>query len=102
MTQKLRMEGCECQPADDWCILATRPGNGASGLFWVTPRRPATKDLLGVRQQLQRVTAQGDLDDLKGVVVHESGRLADDYQELMGWLSSLSGRELATVATCSL
>ncbi len=102
VTQKLRMEGCECQPADDWCILATRPGKGASGLFWVTPRRPATKDFFGVSQQLQRVTAQGDLDDLKGVVVHESGRLADDYQELMGWLSRLSGRELATVATCSL
>ena len=85
VTQKLRMEGCECQPADDWCILATRPGSEASGLFWVTPRRPATEDFFGVSQQLQRVTEQGDLDDLKGVVVHESGRLADDYQEVLGW-----------------
>ena len=102
VTQKLRMEGCECQPADDWCVLATRPGNGDSGLFWVTPRRPATMDFYGLSQQHDRVAGAGGLPNLKGVVVHDSGRLADDYQELMGWLSRLSGRELATVWTCSL
>ena len=102
VTQKLRMEGCECQPADDWCVLATRPGNGDSGLFWVTPRRPATTDFYGLSQQHDRVAGVGGLANLKGAVVHDAGRLADDHQELMGWLSHLSGRELATVGTCSL
>ena len=101
VTQKLRMDGCECEPADDWCVLATG-SNGASGLFWVTPRRPETKDFYGVSRQHKRVTKEWDLEELKGVVVHESGRLADDHEELMGWLSGLSKKELATVGTCSL
>ena len=96
------MEGCECHPADDWCVLATNPANGDSGLFWVTPRRPATMDFYELSQQHDRVAGAGGLANLKGAVVHDSGRLADDYQELMGWLSRLSGRELATVGTCSL
>ena len=102
VTQKLRMEGCECHPADDWCVLATNPANGDSGLFWVTPRRPATMDFYGLSQQYDRMASAGRLANLKGAVVHDAGRLADDYQEMMGWLSRLSGRELATVGTCSL
>ena len=102
VTQKLRMEGCECHPADDWCVLATNPANGDSCLFWVTPRRPATKDFYGLSQQHDRMASAGGLANLKGAVVHDAGRLADDYQEMMGWLSRLSGRELATVGTCSL
>ena len=102
VTQKLRMAGCECRPADDWCVLATRPGNGDSGLFWVTPRRPATTDFYGLSQQHDRVAGVEGLVNLKGAVVHDAGRLADDHQDLMGWLSRVSGRELATVGTCSL
>ena len=99
--QKLRMEGCECEPEDNWCVLATRSGNRDSGLFWVTPRRPTTTDFRGLSQQHKRVAA-GGVWNLKGAVVHDVGRLADDYQELMDWLAGLSGNELETIGTCSL
>lgn len=102
VTQKLEMEGCECEPADDWCVLATKSGNAGSGLFWVTPRRPATTDFYGLSRQRDRVAGAGSLAILKGAVVHDAGRLADDHKELMSWLSQLSGSELATVGTCSL
>ena len=102
VTQKLKMEGCECEPADDWCVLATNPGNKGSRLFWVTPRRPETTDFYELSRQLDRVAGVGGLAILKGAVVHDAGRLANDHRELMGWLSQLSGSELATVGTCSL
>ena len=102
VTQKLEGEGCECEPTDDWCVFATRQGTGDSGLFWVTPRRPAAKDFYGLSLQHNRVAGAESLANLKGAVVHDAGRLADDYRELIGWLSHLSGSELATVGTCSL
>ena len=102
VTEKLELEGCECEPADTWCVLATKSGNGASGLFWVTPRRPATKDFFGLSQQHDRLAGPESLANLKGAVVHDAGRLADDHRELMDWLSHLSGSELATIGTCSL
>ena len=102
VTRKLQIGGCECQPADDWCVLATRPWKGESGLFWVTPRRPTTRDFYALSRQHERVAGAEGHAKLKGAVVHESGRLADDYHELMDWVSRLSGKELATVGTCSL
>ena len=100
--QKLRMEGCECLPTNDWCVLATHSGSGDSGLFWVTPRRPTTKDFHGVSQQQIRLAAGGSVRNLKGAVVHDAGRLADDHQELMNWVADISEKELATIGTCSL
>ena len=102
VTLKLETEGCVCAPADDWCVLATRLANGDSGLFWVTPRSPATADFYGLSRQRDRVARAASLANLKGAVVHDAGRLADDYRELMGWLSQLSRSELATVRTCAL
>ena len=102
VTQQLQLEGCECRPADDWCVLAIRPGTGESGLFWVTPRRPATSDFYGLSQQFDRVWGAGNPVNAKGAVVHDAGRLGDDHRELMDWLSGLSGSELTTVGTCSL
>ena len=101
VTEKLRTEGCECEPADDWCVLA-KGASGSSGLFWVTPRRPEPRDFFALSRQHGRVTEGGGPATLKAAVVHQSGRLADGHQELMRWISDLSGGELATVETCSL
>ena len=65
--QKLRMEGCECEPEDDWCVLTTRSGNRDSGLFWVMPQRPTTTDFRGLSPQHKRVAA-GGVWNLKGDV----------------------------------
>ena len=98
--EKLRTDGCTCRPADDWCVFAERL-NGRSGLFWVTPRRPEPKDFYSLSKQHERVKRSGGLEVLQAFVVHESGRLAEDHQELLEWLSCISGRGLATVWTCS-
>ena len=100
VTEKLRIDGCVCHPADDWCVLATAMG-GDSGLFWVTPRRPDAKDFYSLSRQHERVMQEQGFTRLAASVVHESGRLAEDHQALMDWLSRVSGGNLATVATCS-
>ena len=100
VTEKLRIEGCTCSPTDDWCVFASKP-NGESGLFWVTPRRPEPKDFHSLSQQHERMKQNWGFKSLQASVVHESGRLAEDHQELLDWLSRISGRGLATVGTCS-
>ena len=100
VAEKLRNDGCTCSLANDWCVFASGP-NGESGLFWVTPRRPEPKDFHSLSKQHERVKQNGGFKSLQASVVHESGRLAEDYQELLDWLSSISGRGLATVGTCS-
>ncbi len=100
VTAKLRAAGCICSPADDWCIVARGP-SGRSGLFWVTPRRPEPGDSHSLSHHHDRVKNDPGLDNLHGSVVHEVGRLATDHQNLLDWLSGISGKGLATVATCS-
>lgn len=100
VTEKLRNDGCTCSLTDDWCVFASGP-NGESGLFWVTPRRPEPKDFHFLSQQHERVKQNGSFTSLEASVVHVSGRLANDHQELLDWLSSISGRGLTTVGTCS-
>ena len=98
--EKLRLEGSTCSPTDDWCVFAAAP-NGKAGLFWVTPRRPEPKDFHSLSQQHARVKQIPGITKLKASVVHEAGQLAGDHQELLDWLSTLSGGGLATVGTCS-
>ena len=52
--------------------------------------------------QRQHVTRNKKLAGLQAWVIHESGRLADDHQELLEWLSCISDSGLKTVGTCSL
>ena len=99
--EKLRNDGCTCSPADDWCVLASGQ-DGRSGLFWVTPRRPEPKDFHSLSQQQERVMRKGDFKCLQGSVVHESGRVAENHQELLDWISSIAGGELVTVGMCSI
>ena len=101
VTEKLRIDGCKCHPAADWCILATSP-NGESGLFWVTPRRPELGDFYALSQEHQRVTREGGFARLNGCVVHESGPDPRASQKNAGWLSRVSRRRLATVETCTI
>ena len=98
--KKLQDDGCTCSPADDWCVVAHEP-SGRSGLFWVTPRRPEPTDFHSLSHHHDRVKIDSGLDCLHSSVVHEAGRLAEDHQNLLDWLSRISGRGLATVATCS-
>ncbi len=100
VTEKLQAAGCTCSPADDWCIVARGP-SGRSGLFWMTPRRPEPRDFHSLSHHHDRVKNDSGLDDLHGCVVHEAGRLAADHQNLLDWLSGISGKGLTTVATCS-
>ena len=101
VSQKLSAEGCQSQLASDWCIYATKQGGHKTGLFWVTPRRPGTIDFYGLSQEHERVSQSGTR-DLLGAVVHDSGRLADEYEDLMEWIVQLSQYELATIESCSL
>lgn len=101
VTEKLRIGGCMCHPVADWCILATSP-NGESGLFWVTPRRPELGDFYALSQEHERVAHEGRFARLSGCVVHESGRIPERQKEPLDWLSRVSRRRLATVATCSI
>ena len=98
--KKLQDDGCTCSPVDDWCVVAHEP-SGRSGLFWVTPRRPEPTDFHSLSRHHDRVKIDSGLDCLNSSVVHEAGRLAADHQNLLDWLSRISGRGLATVATCS-
>ena len=100
VTEKLQAAGCTCSPADDWCVMAHGP-SGRSGLFWVTPRRPEPRDFHSLSRHHDRVKSDSGLDCLHSSVVHDAGRLAADHQNLLDWLSGISGRALATVATCS-
>ena len=100
VTAKLQAAGCTCSPVDDWCVVAHDP-SGRSGLFWVTPRRPELWDFHSLSRHHERVKNDSRLDCLHSSVVHEAGQLAADHQNLLDWLSSISGRGLATVATCS-
>ena len=100
VTAKLRAAGCTFSPADDWCIVVRGP-SGRSGLFWVTPRRPEAKDFHSLSRHHNRVKRDSGLDELYSSVVHEAGRLPADHQSLLDWLSDISGKSLATVATCS-
>ena len=101
VTEKLRINGCECHPAADWCILATGP-NGESGLFWVTPRRPDLKDFYALSQEHRRVMQKGGFARLKGCIVHESGRIPEHQEKPLAWLSRVCCRRLATVGTCTI
>ena len=101
VTEKLRLKGCKCHPVADWCILAKSP-NGESGLFWVTPRRPELGDFYALSQEHQRVTREGGFARLSGCVVHESGRIPERQEKPLNWLSRVSRRRLATVATCTI
>ena len=101
VTEKLRIDGCTCNPVDDWCVLAMG-NNGHAGLFWVTPRRPEPRDFHSLNHQRQRVMREGEFAALKASVIHESGRLAKDHQKLLKWLSDVSNSGLGTVGTCSL
>ena len=101
ITEKLRTDGCTCSLAADWCIFASK-SNEESGLFWVTPRRPEPMDFYSLSRQYERVKQRSGIRDLQTSVVHEVGRLADEHKELLDWLSSVSGRKLSTIATCSL
>ena len=100
VTEKLRMDGCTCSPTDDWCVLASGP-TGQLGLFWVTPRRPEPRDFHSLSRQYERVKQRPGVNGLRTSVVHGAGRLADEHQELLDWLSRISGRGLATIGTCS-
>ena len=102
VTEKLRKEGCRCNPTSDWCVFAVAR-TGSTGLFWVTPRRPEPRDFHAVSVECERLAQRGGGNDLvlQGAVVHEAGRLGDEHQELLMWLSRVSGRRLATSATCS-
>ena len=101
ITEKLRMDGCTCRLEADWCVFASKT-TGQSGLFWVTPRRPEPMDFFSLSRQYERVMQRSGNKGLQSSVVHESGRLADEHKELLGWLSCVSGRQLSTIATCSL
>ena len=100
VTEKLRVDGCTCHRADDWCVLATGV-NGEAELFWVTPRRPEPGDFYSLSRQHRRMTEAGRFTALKASVVHESDPLDEGHRELLEWLASVSGRELASVGTCS-
>lgn len=101
MTNRLREEGCECLPVDDWCVLVTRSGEDVAGLFWVTPRRPTTSDFHGLSRQHDRI--EDDVrQDLKRSVVHNVARLAEDHQEIMSWLADLADTHLVNIRSVSL
>ena len=99
--QQLQMIGCVCRPVADWCVLATRQEPKRRGLFWVTPRQPTTVDFYDLTKQKARVEAT-DISVETGMVVHNAGRLAVDYQALMDWLAEVSNNNLATINTCAL
>ena len=101
VTEKLRINGCTCHPAADWCILATSP-NGESGLFWVTPRRPELGDFYALSQEHQRVAHKGEFARLSGCIVHESGPIPEHQEKSLAWLSRVSRRRLVTVRTCTI
>ena len=100
VTEKLQADGCSCRPVDDWCIVARGP-SGRSGLFWVTPRRPEPRDFHSLSRHHNRVKTDSGFDCLRSSVVHEAGQLAPDHQDVLDWLSGLTGTGLATLATCS-
>ena len=100
VTEKLILDGCSCGPTSDWCVRAVNK-KGRTGLFWVTPRRPEPRDFHALSVECERFTSRGGNVGVGGAVVHEAGRLGDEHQELLNWLSSVSGRTLATSATCS-
>lgn len=98
VTEKLRINGFHCHPADNWCVLATRSDQDPS-LFWVTPRRPQLEDFHLLSEQQRRVACDEGLEQLNGSVVHESGRLPQDHEKTLEWLADISDRPLATVGT---
>lgn len=100
ITEKLRMDGCECNPTGDWSIFASGK-DGHAGVFWVTPRCPEPRDFYLLSLQHDRVSQQMDIESLQSTVVHEAGVLAKEHEELLDWLSNMSNQSLATIATCS-
>ena len=89
----------EIQPVTDWSILAENPC-GKSHLLWTTPRRPAAKDYYLVEKERKRLEEPTRISNLTVSVVHESGRFMQEHQELLQWLTRVSGTKVSTVSTC--
>lgn len=95
----VRDKQCEIQPVTDWSILAEEP-SGKSHLLWTTPRRPAARDYYLVDKERKRLEEPARINNLTVSVVHESGRFMQQHQELLQWLTRITGTNVSTVSTC--
>ena len=100
VTEKLRLSGCTCIPMGNWCVLANS-NIGRSGLFLVTPRRPELKDFYNLSLQHKQLISISAAANTQTSVVHDTPRVPQDHENMLKWLSRVSGRGLDTIETCT-
>ena len=82
---KLFQSGYECEPIDDWAVLATRSSQ-ETAVFLVTPRCPRPVDLY----DLHCLHGKAVLDSGNGVagaLVHDVEQVGDRERQVLAWMT---------------
>lgn len=80
---KLFLGGYDCEPIDDWAVLATRSGREAS-VFLVTPRRPRPEDLYDLHCLHTRVASESR-NGMSGALVHDVEHVGARERKVLAW-----------------
>ncbi|MCY4657955.1 MAG: toll/interleukin-1 receptor domain-containing protein [Gammaproteobacteria bacterium] len=88
----------ECISMAEWSVLASgQEGNHA--LYSITPRRATTLDFFNTNLRINKIKDAAGIENLIGIVVHQSGCSSEEEKELLDWVSDLSEIRLTTLDT---
>lgn len=82
---KLFQGGYDCEPIDDWAVLATRP-NWKPAVFLVAPRRPRPEDLYDLHC-LHNKSMTNSNGEVAGSLVHDVKHVDTKEREVLDWIT---------------
>jgi hypothetical protein len=100
LRDKLFMDGCTCEPIEDWALLATAAGKRPT-VFLITPRRPRPEDLFELHKIASDATLRSGL-TLSSAVVHETEHIDAKEKGLMKWIGEPRDLEAILLRECLL